>query len=60
MEKLYLASIAIAKPLSYNPHTSEFIYSDKVAEGEQKINPLPKLDEYSRIKLSMKRYQSFE
>ncbi|WP_146613688.1 hypothetical protein [Algoriphagus yeomjeoni] len=63
MEKITLPPIAVeakVKPLSYNPHTADFIYYDKVAEGEQKIYPLTNLDKGSRIKLAIKRYQSSE
>jgi len=63
MKKITLPPIAEeakAKPLSYQPLTSEFIYYHKVAEGEQKIYPLGKLDKVSRLKLAIKRYQSSE
>ncbi|WPR77145.1 hypothetical protein [Algoriphagus sp. NG3] len=63
MKKIILPPIveaAKAKPLSYNPFTQEFIYYDKVSRGEQKIYTLAKLDDDSRIKLAIKRYQASE
>lgn len=63
MEKITLPPIAEeakAKPLSYNPQSCEFIYYNKVASGEQKIYPFRKLNQDSRIKLAIKRYESSE
>lgn len=63
MGKISLPPIALeakSKPLSYNPQTCEFVYYDKVANGEQKIYPFSKLDKDARNKLAIKRYQSSE
>jgi hypothetical protein len=63
MEKILLPPIAEeakAKPLSYNPQSNEFIYYDKVASGEQKIYPLPRLEKDARKILAIERYQSAE
>lgn len=55
-----IAEEAKSKPLSYNPHSGEFIYYDKVANGEQKIFPFSRLDKDTRKKLAIKRYLSSE
>ncbi|HTN46213.1 MAG TPA: hypothetical protein VL098_07675 [Flavipsychrobacter sp.] len=63
MEKLRLPAImeeAKAKPLSYNPHTQEYIYYEDVAAGKQKIYPVQLLDNKQKKKLTQKRYSASE
>ncbi|GMQ27555.1 hypothetical protein [Algoriphagus confluentis] len=63
MEKITLPPIAAEakrKPLSYNPQSGEFIYYDKVANGEQRIYPISRLEKSDRILLAIKRYQCSE